>query len=139
MLHTNLGAYSAYQDTFISNFLKFYPVTLVLPKHTWGYIVQFWYFDLFPTDSIKQECTLFFVTDILPIRTISQLGTMAFRSVSWAYIYIKMDTGPPNTRQNISVRNQAENAAASVNIPVHRLNTAGTTLRRCGTVASKTS
>ena len=56
MLPTNPGGHSAYQDTFVSEFLKFYPDPFVLPKSTWDYIVQFWYLDLSQTDSIMQEC-----------------------------------------------------------------------------------
>jgi hypothetical protein len=56
LLPTNLGGHSAYQDTFLSDFLKFYPDPFVLPKSTWDYIVQFWYLDLSQTDSIMQEC-----------------------------------------------------------------------------------
>ena len=56
MLPTNPGGHAAYQDTFVSDFLKFYPNPFVLPKSTWDYIVQFWYLDLSLTDSIMQEC-----------------------------------------------------------------------------------
>ena len=56
MLPCNPGGHAAYQDTFISEFLKFYPDPFVLPKSTWDYIVQFWYLDLSKTDSILQEC-----------------------------------------------------------------------------------
>ncbi len=55
MLPTNPGGHAAYQDTFVSDFLKFYPNPFVLPKSTWDYIVQFWYLDLSLTDSIMQE------------------------------------------------------------------------------------
>ena len=58
MLPVNIGGHSAYQDTFVSEFLKFYPDPFVLSKDTWDYIVQFWYLDLSPTDSIIQECIL---------------------------------------------------------------------------------
>ena len=56
LLPTNPGGHAAYQDTFVSDFLKFYPNPFVLPKSTWDYIVQFWYLDLSLTDSIMQEC-----------------------------------------------------------------------------------
>ena len=56
MLPTNPGGHSAYQDTFVSDFLKFYPDPFVLSKDTWDYIIQFWYLDLSLTDSIMQEC-----------------------------------------------------------------------------------
>lgn len=48
--------HAAYQDTCISNFLKSYPDPFILPKGTWDYIVQFWYFDLSLTDSIIWDC-----------------------------------------------------------------------------------
>lgn len=56
LLPCNSGGHAAYQDTFVSDFLKFYPDPFVLPKSTWDYIVQFWYLDLSLTDSIMQEC-----------------------------------------------------------------------------------
>ena len=56
MLPYNSGGHAAFQDTFVSQFLKFYPDPFVLPKSTWDYIVQFWFLDLSKTDSIMQEC-----------------------------------------------------------------------------------
>ena len=56
MLTYNPGGHTAYQDTFVSEFLKFYPDPFVLSKDTWDYIIQFWYLDLSLTDSIMQEC-----------------------------------------------------------------------------------
>lgn len=56
MLPYNPGGHSAYQDTFVSQFLHFYPDPFVLSKGSWDYIIQFWYLDLSPTDSIMQEC-----------------------------------------------------------------------------------
>lgn len=56
MLPYNPGGHAAYQDTFVSDFLKFYPDPFVLSKSTWDYIVQFWYLDLSLTDSIMQDC-----------------------------------------------------------------------------------
>ena len=56
LLPCNPGGHAAYQDTFVSDFLKFYPDPFALPKSTWDYIVQFWYLDLSLTDSIMQEC-----------------------------------------------------------------------------------
>lgn len=47
MLPVNIGGHSAYQDTFVSEFLKFYPAPFPLPKSTWDYVVQFWYLDQF--------------------------------------------------------------------------------------------
>ncbi|MFR3185589.1 MAG: hypothetical protein ACLTOR_11050 [Ruminococcus sp.] len=56
MLPCNPGGHAAYQDTFVSDFLKFYPDPFVLSKSTWDYIVQFWYLDLSQTDSLMQDC-----------------------------------------------------------------------------------
>ena len=56
MLPCNPGGHAAYQDTFLSHFLNFYPDPFTLPKSTWYYIVQFWYLDLSLTDSIMQDC-----------------------------------------------------------------------------------
>jgi len=56
MLPYNPGGHAAFQDTFISQFLKFYPDPFVLPKSTWDYIVLFWFLDLSKTDSVMQEC-----------------------------------------------------------------------------------
>ena len=53
--------------------------------------------------------------------TIDEMGSP---SVSWVYVCIKMDMRPPNTGRNTVARKLTGNAAASVNIPVHRLNTA---------------
>lgn len=56
MLPCNPGGHAAYQDTFVSDFLKSYPNPFVLPKSTWDYIVQFWYLDLLKTDFIMRDC-----------------------------------------------------------------------------------
>ena len=55
MLPTNWGGHAAYQDTFVSDFLKFYPDPFVLSQNTWDFIVQFWYLDLSQTDSIMRD------------------------------------------------------------------------------------
>ena len=59
MLPYNPGGHAAYQDTFVSDFLKFYPDPFVLSKDTWDYIIQFWFLDLSPSDPIMQECYSF--------------------------------------------------------------------------------
>lgn len=51
--------------------------------------------------------------------------TMVSRSVRWAYVCTKMDMGLPSTGQNTGVQKPIGSTAASVNIPVHRRNTAG--------------
>ena len=38
MLPCNPGGHAAYHDTFISDFLIFYPDPFVLPKSTWDYM-----------------------------------------------------------------------------------------------------
>lgn len=64
MLPYNSGSHAAYQDTFVSDFLKFYPDPFVLPKSTWDYMVQFWYLDLSLTDSTMLDC--YFVFGLQP-------------------------------------------------------------------------
>lgn len=56
MLPCNSGGHTAYQDTFVSEFLRFYPDPFSLSKDSWDYIIQFWYLDLSLTDTIMQEC-----------------------------------------------------------------------------------
>src|SRR5699024_12312844 len=56
LLPCNPGGHTAYQDTFVSDFLKFYPNPFVRSKSTWDYIVQCWFLYLSLTDSIMQEC-----------------------------------------------------------------------------------
>lgn len=55
MLSCNPGGHAAYQDTFVSDFLKFYPDSFVFPKSTRNYIVQFFHLDLSLADFIMQE------------------------------------------------------------------------------------
>lgn len=56
MLPCTSGGHTAYQSTFVSDFLSFYPDPFSLSKDTWDIIIQFWYLDLSPTDTIMQEC-----------------------------------------------------------------------------------
>ena len=55
MLPVNCGGHAAYQDTFVSAFLKLFPDPFAVPKQTWDVIVKFWYLDLSETDTIMQE------------------------------------------------------------------------------------
>ena len=55
MLPVNIGGHSAYQDIFVSEFLKFYPAPFALPKSSWDYIVQFWYLHLSMSHFIMQD------------------------------------------------------------------------------------
>ena len=55
-LPCNPGGHASYQDTFGSDFLKFYSDPFVLPKSTWDYIIQFWFLDLSQTDFLMQDC-----------------------------------------------------------------------------------
>ncbi|WP_243140877.1 hypothetical protein [Candidatus Galacturonibacter soehngenii] len=55
MLPVITGGHSAYQDTFVSEFLKYYPDPFTLSKDTWDVITTFWYLDLSQTDTIMQE------------------------------------------------------------------------------------
>ena len=52
MLPVNIGGHTAYQNTFVSEFLKLYPDPFAVPKSTWDTIVKFWYLDLSETDTI---------------------------------------------------------------------------------------
>ena len=52
MLPIISGGHSAYQDTFVSDFLLFYSDPFALSKSTWKTITQFWYLDLSLTDSL---------------------------------------------------------------------------------------
>lgn len=54
MLPIISGGHSAYQDTFISDFLTYYPNPLALSKSTWETITHFWYLDLSLTDTLLQ-------------------------------------------------------------------------------------
>lgn len=55
MLPVSLGGHSAYQDTFVSEFLKYYSNPFVLSKDIWDVIIEFWYLDLSQTDTTMQE------------------------------------------------------------------------------------
>lgn len=50
------GGHTAYQDTFVSDFLKFYPDPFAISKSSWEIIVEFWYLDLSLTDTMMQDC-----------------------------------------------------------------------------------
>jgi hypothetical protein len=50
------GGHTAYQDTFVSDFLLYYPDPFVLSKQTWNTIIEFWYLDLSLTDTLMQDC-----------------------------------------------------------------------------------
>ena len=55
MLPVIYGGYTAYQNTFVSEFLNLFPDPFAVPKQTWDIIVKFWYLDLSETDTIMQE------------------------------------------------------------------------------------
>ena len=55
MLPVNYGGHTAYQNTFVSEFLKLFPDPFAVPKQTWDVIVKFWYPDLSETDTIMQK------------------------------------------------------------------------------------
>ncbi len=55
MLPVNYGGHTAYQNTFVSEFLKLFPDPFAVPKQTWDVIVKFWYPDLSETDTIMRE------------------------------------------------------------------------------------
>ena len=64
------------------------------------------------------------IPDTLLKKTTFPLITTVSRSVSWAYVCIKMDMRLQNTVRNTGVPNRTGNVAASVGIPVHRRNMA---------------
>ncbi len=41
MLPVNYGGHTAYQNTFVSEFLKLFPDPFAVPKQTWDVIVKF--------------------------------------------------------------------------------------------------
>ena len=55
MLPVISGGHSAYQDTYISDFLAYYPDPFTLSKSTWKMIAEFWYLDLSSTDSLLMD------------------------------------------------------------------------------------
>lgn len=55
MLPVSSGGHAAYQDTLVSEFLKFYPDPFYLSRATWAIIIEFWHLDLSLTDSILYE------------------------------------------------------------------------------------
>jgi len=55
MLHFSSGGHSAYQDTFVSDFLKFYPDPFSISKDSWKVIIEFWHLDLSLTDQLMAE------------------------------------------------------------------------------------
>lgn len=52
MLPIISGGHSAYQDTFVSDFIAIYPDPFALSKSTWKTITEFWYLDLSLMDSL---------------------------------------------------------------------------------------
>ena len=55
MLPIISGGHSTYQDTFVSDFLIYYPEPFVLSKQTWNTIIEFWHLDLSLTDTFMQD------------------------------------------------------------------------------------
>lgn len=55
MLPVVSGGHSAYPDTFVSDFLKFYPHPFSLSKDTWDTIIEFWHLDLSFSDSVLAD------------------------------------------------------------------------------------
>ena len=49
------GGHSAYQNTFLSDFLKFYPDPFSISKDTWEIIIEFWHLDLSITDQLMAD------------------------------------------------------------------------------------
>lgn len=55
MLPVTSGGHTAYQDTFVTDFLKFYPDPFSLSRDTWETIIEFWHLDLSFTDSLMSQ------------------------------------------------------------------------------------
>ena len=55
MLPVFSGGHSTYQDTFVSDFLTYYPNPFALSKSTWETIIEFWHLDLSLTDTMMQD------------------------------------------------------------------------------------
>lgn len=55
MLPIISGGHSAYQDTFVSDFLSIYPNPFALSKSIWKTIAAFWSLDLSLTDSLLMD------------------------------------------------------------------------------------
>lgn len=72
MLPCNPGGHTAYQDTFLSDFLKFYPDHFVLSKSTWDYIVQFCHLNLSICKGLIVPDHLALAGDGTPVQTAAQ-------------------------------------------------------------------
>lgn len=55
MLPCNSGGHTAYQDTLVSELLKFYPDSFSISKDSWHTVIEFWYLDLSLTDSLMAD------------------------------------------------------------------------------------
>lgn len=55
MLRSISGGHTAYQDTFVSQFLEFYPDPLSISKASWKIIIEFWHLDLSLTDQLLAD------------------------------------------------------------------------------------
>ncbi len=67
MLSVNYSGHTAYQNTFVSEFLKLFPDPFAVPKQTWDIIVKFWYLDLSEADTITQWCRQLKITPLYAI------------------------------------------------------------------------
>lgn len=56
MLPVTSGGHAAYQNTFMSDFLKFYPDPFSISKDTWEVIIEFWHLDLSLVDQLMADC-----------------------------------------------------------------------------------
>lgn len=55
MLLLTSGDHAAYQDTFLSQFHKFYPDPFSIFKASWNIIIEFWHLDLSLTDQLLAD------------------------------------------------------------------------------------
>ena len=126
MLPANPGGHAAYQDTFVSDLLKFYPDPFVLSKSTWDYIVLFWYLDLSQTDSIIDVYKRQLRINTLDYKLYQGIQQKIIDTLDKAeYVHIK-GCGANNTDlrvalhklENPAEETNFENCVADVNIPV---------------------
>ena len=92
MLPVNIGGHSAYQDTFVSEFLKFYPDPFSLSKSTWDYICLLY-------TSTSSACNV--NENIVPLGTLS--ATQIVPPCAWLKMCIRDSCTAPLPHYTLSV------------------------------------
>ena len=122
MLPYNPGGYAAYQDTFVSQFLKFYLYPYALSKDTWDTIIQFWYLDLSLTDTMMQECySVLGPQPRLPscmLRSYLLSLKMKVTSITLWCSMLKENQGTPDVTANNTIPSQTVTGAGN---PIEKL------------------